>query len=205
MELVPPVAVVDDFLDRDTLDELTAWTLARETAFEPTRIGRAKLSKPGIRASNSIPNITFDPWRERIRAFVTPWLPTLATDAGVTPFDPERLEVQLVAHNDGDYYVPHIDTAVGGVGNPRNATRALSIVYYFHAEPRAFTGGALRVHSFLPSSDATRDIEPLRNRLVAFIPWARHEVLPIACPSKRFADSRFSINIWAHRTKDAPS
>ena len=52
------------------------------------------------------------------------------------------VELELVAHNDGAFYARHIDTATG---EDSNQVRVLSGVYYFHAKPKAFTGGALRL------------------------------------------------------------
>ncbi|MGB8690572.1 MAG: proline hydroxylase, partial [Microcoleus sp.] len=35
---------------------------------------------------------------------------------------------------------------------------------------------------------------------VFFLSRYMHEVLPVSCPSKAFADSRFTINGWVRRT-----
>ena len=73
----------------------------------------------------------------------------------------------------------------------------LSGVYYFNAEPKAFTGGALRLHAIGgKNGENFVDIEPVRNGLLVFPAWAPHEVLPVSCPSKRFINSRFAINCW---------
>ena len=85
--------------------------------------------------------------------------------------------------------------------------RLLSAVYYFHREPKRFTGGQLRLHRSTPDDDPSDpepirnpadqiDIEPKRNSLLVFPSWASHEVLPVDCPSSRFEDHRFAVNIW---------
>jgi len=40
-------------------------------------------------------------------------------------------------------------------------------------------------------------------RLVAFPSWLRHEVLPVHVPSGAWRDSRFAINCWLHRARQA--
>jgi len=45
------------------------------------------------------------------------------------------------------------------------------------------------------------NIEPGRNGPLMFPSWAPHEVMPVNCPSGRFADSRFAINCWVYRRK----
>ena len=115
------------------------------------------------------------------------------------PVDAPKLETQLVAHNDGAFYSRHIDTQMIG---RHDHIRVLSGVYYFHAKPKAFTGGALRLYSIGNGEGRTFvDIEPEHNSLVVFPSWAPHEVMPVSCPSKRFVDSRFAINCWIHREK----
>jgi SM-20-related protein len=104
-----------------------------------------------------------------------------------------------VAHNDGAFYKRHIDTrgtsALGSIRVP-------SGVYYFHSQPKAYTGGALRLHAIAdPQTRRFVDVEPAHDSLVVFPAWAPHEVMPISCPSKRFIDSRFAVNCWVYRNK----
>jgi Rps23 Pro-64 3,4-dihydroxylase Tpa1-like proline 4-hydroxylase len=76
-------------------------------------------------------------------------------------------------------------------------------VYYFHAQPKAFSGGVLRLHSLASGKgDGGEhvDVEPVNDTLVFFPSWYPHEVLPVTCDSSRFEDSRFAINFWVHRS-----
>jgi Rps23 Pro-64 3,4-dihydroxylase Tpa1-like proline 4-hydroxylase len=115
----------------------------------------------------------------------------------VSTFEMAGIEIQLVAHGDGAFYKPHIDTRTGPESD-LSTVRVLSGVYYFHAEPKAFSGGALRLYDFAFGAHEPRfvDIEPERNTFVAFPSWARHEVLPVSCPTRQFIDSRFAVNCW---------
>ena len=40
------------------------------------------------------------------------------------------------------------------------------------------------------------EFEPLRNSLVVFPSWVRHEVRRVSCPDCSFEDSRFAVNAW---------
>jgi Rps23 Pro-64 3,4-dihydroxylase Tpa1-like proline 4-hydroxylase len=104
------------------------------------------------------------------------------------------VELELVAHGDGAFYRRHIDTQTA---TERSHIRVLSGVYYFHRQPKRFTGGALRLYAIGDPQRFT-DIEPTHNTLVVFPAWAPHEVQPVRCPSGQFMDSRFAINCWLH-------
>jgi SM-20-related protein len=198
--------VYRNFLDAETHDALRAWALANEAKFEPTTVGGSNSDgggrhDPKIRVSLAISD--FGVIMPVLHRRLMDHVPTLIADLGVTSFTPSDLEIELVASNDGAFYKQHIDTFTGkGRGD---ADRLISAVYYFHTEPKAFSGGALRLHPMLPmdGSRACVDVEPEQNMLVAFPSWALHEVLPVSCPSKRFPDSRFSINLWVLRERVA--
>jgi Rps23 Pro-64 3,4-dihydroxylase Tpa1-like proline 4-hydroxylase len=42
-------------------------------------------------------------------------------------------------------------------------------------------------------------VTPAANRLVVFPSEEFHEAMPVRCPSKQFADSRFAVTTWLHR------
>jgi len=118
--------------------------------------------------------------------------------AGIQEKPVVRYETELVAHRDGGRFGRHIDTLTGA--NKRDddspGYRTVSCVYYFYRQPRAFTGGQLRLFTF--GSDDHVDIEPLENAFLVFPSFAAHEVRPVTCPSGVFEDSRFSVNCWLH-------
>lgn len=127
-------------------------------------------------------------------------IPHLLQNWNVKPFAITQIEVQLTAHNDGHYYKVHNDN-----GSPDAATRAISYVYYFNREPTQFSGGALRIYdmnvenSHYIQAGSYQEIQPLNNRIVFFPSHSLHEVLPVACPGRNFADSRFTLNGWIRR------
>jgi len=109
-------------------------------------------------------------------------LPDLFRKLGTTPFIPRAYGTELIAHGDGAFARRHRDTR----GGP------LIGIYYFHQEPKRFSGGVLRLYSMDRKNFA--DVEPENDSVVFFPPWFPHEVLPVSCPSKDLMDSRFAIN-----------
>jgi SM-20-related protein len=197
--LIPPHRVYRNFLDSGTREGLLAWAIENKTKFEPTKVSQGSESKHDSSQRVSVRVRHFGPVEAILRHRLLNLVPTLINDLRVTSFEPCKVTLELVAHNDGAFYKRHIDTAIG---DARKAShRALSAVYYFHTEPKAFSGGSLRLYPFGAQEAEGNfiDVQPEQNTLVAFPSWASHEVFPVSCPSKRFVDSRFAVNCWVHR------
>jgi SM-20-related protein len=200
--IMPPYVVLRDFLDEATVAGLLDHAVARQADFAPTKVGTRAVN-PATRISSGTRDL--GNFRAILKDKILGLVPKLIVDLRVTPFEPFRLETELVAHGDGAFYKQHIDTRTAH--DPETHTiRVLSGVYYFNAEPKAFSGGALRLYA-IGGDDAVDfvDIEPQRNSLLVFPSWAPHEVRPVSCPSGRFIDSRFAINCWVHREKSPPA
>lgn len=109
-----------------------------------------------------------------------------------------HIEMQITASGEGDYFRLHSDT-------DSKSTREISFVYYFHREPRRFSGGELRLYQSkrvgdqLIPADHPQTLSPRQDMLLLFPSMNDHEVLPVRVPSNAFADSRFTINGWIHR------
>jgi hypothetical protein len=133
---------------------------------------------------------------ERLKQQLQPALDKL----GHKEFPLGRIEIQVTASNDGDYFRLHQDTG------PED-TREVSFVYFFHREPRRFSGGELRIYPTrvvdgrLTPADHAHTLSPRQDTIVFFPSKNEHEVLPVRVPSKAFADSRFTVNGWIHRQK----
>jgi Rps23 Pro-64 3,4-dihydroxylase Tpa1-like proline 4-hydroxylase len=111
-------------------------------------------------------------------------------------YDLHDIELQIAAHGNGAFFRRHNDSLKGW-----NMNRVISAVYYFHRQPCAFSGGALRLYPL--TGEGHVDVEPAHNRLVVFPSFVQHEVLPVACPSGDFMDSRFAVNCWFRRAPKA--
>lgn len=129
-------------------------------------------------------------------------MPEVMPQVKMPPFTVGRIECQVTASTDGSYFRPHTDAGKGAI----DATRKLTYVYYFNREPKGFTGGELRVYDDqlvngkFSSTDTFQLVEPRNNSIVFFNAAIMHEVVPVQVPSKDFADSRFTVNGWVHRT-----
>ena len=196
--LMPPYLVLRDFLAGRIVADLLGYTLARETAFAPTQVGHdeERTTDPAIRVSLGTRDL--GPFKPILKSKILDLVPDLIAKLRTLPVDTPKLELQLVAHNEGAFYKRHIDTQTA---SERRNIRLLSGVYYFHGEPKAFSGGALRLFAIGGDGENYVDIEPAYNSLLVFPSWAAHEVTPVSCPSQRFVDSRFAINCWIYRTK----
>lgn len=190
--IIAPHAVISDFLDSGTAAALHAYALANEAIFRPTKVGRDPASNPNIRVSLGTRDL--GAFGDILAHAVRSRLPWLFIQLGMPRIENCRIELELVAHNDGAYFRRHKDTQTSP---DANAMRILSGVYYVHTLPKAFSGGAFRLHAI--GGPGYLDVEPAHNSLLAFPSWAPHEVMDVSCPARRFADSRFAVNCWVHR------
>jgi Rps23 Pro-64 3,4-dihydroxylase Tpa1-like proline 4-hydroxylase len=199
---MPPYLVLRNFLEEETAADLLEHALILEREFVSTGVGAAETRKIDETVRISVATRDLGIFRPIFKAKMLGNLPKFVAELQTTAVDAPRLETQLVAHNDGAFYKRHIDTQMV---SRRDHVRVLSGVYYFHAKPKAFAGGALRLYSIgKAEKEIFVDIEPEHNSFVVFPAWAPHEVMPVSCPSKRFSDSRFAINCWVYDKKTSP-
>lgn len=191
-----PFLVMEGFLPPDLHREVLRLTLAAEDRFQ------ASATVGGSGRSRSSRVLREEP---PIVALMTPCLrqvlPEVVRRLGLERRaeggEPPAVECQVTAHNDGDFYGLHNDS-----GAPMLRHRTISYVYYFRSRPRPFRGGELRIYDiavedgFYVAGDRHWLVEPEDNSIVFFPSHAMHEVLPVSCASKLFADSRFTVNGW---------
>lgn len=207
---LPRYAQLTDVLSADLHRMLLDWVLANEHHFRPAKVNlrSGEDLKPTVEPAKRIAGVMRNLGRveEPIRERLIELLPQLMAGTGTPGPEPRSLELELAAHGDGAHYAAHVDLPIGPgrrpLGQAEGEDRVLSAVLYFHAEPKAFSGGQLRLFRFGagPESgaalDSHVDVEPLQNSLVAFPSWVRHEVRSVACPSREFRDYRFALNCW---------
>lgn len=195
--------VLDEFLTSAELNTLRQYVLEQEMRFEISEV-----LSPGVTAG------AVDYERRRSRVLmdlgghervivdrVLTRLPRVLQKWGRDPFPISRVEAQTTASNHGDFFCCHSDNGAEAV-----ATREITFVYFFHREPKQFSGGELRIYdsrrekndNYVPTANY-RTIVPEQNQLVLFASGLSHEITPVDCPSGQFADSRFTVNGWVHR------
>jgi Rps23 Pro-64 3,4-dihydroxylase Tpa1-like proline 4-hydroxylase len=186
---------LDQFLTANELSRLLDYTFQKEAEFVSTSTSTGDVSYRKSVVLHSFPEFS-NLITQRIQAIIPDVLAKLA----MPQFPVTQVESQLTGHNDGNYYKIHNDN-----GSPDTATRELTYVYYFYREPKAFSGGELLIYdsrienNFYVQAESFHTIEPRNNSIVFFLSRYMHEVLPIQCPSRAFADSRFTINGWVRR------
>lgn len=127
-------------------------------------------------------------------------LPLILPKLNHQPFNVSQVEMQLTAHNDGCFYKIHNDS-----GSEKTYTRVITYVYYFHQQPKQFSGGELRLYETELKGGAAisnhkyKTIEPRNNSIVFFDSRCKHEVMPVHCPSRQFENGRFTLNGWLRR------
>jgi hypothetical protein len=189
-----------DFLSPAEHQRLLEVALASEGNFEESGIlGRQgeKTLDLGFRRSRTLSGPQLEElwpmFERRLRAV----LPAVRRELGVAWFPLGQIERQLTAHGGGGFFAPHVDT-----GHPDVASRRVSCVYYFHASPRRFTGGELKLYdTWVTPTGSTgagtyTTLTPVDNSVVFFPSDAFHEVCPVYPETEAFADSRFAITIW---------
>ncbi|MEB3232183.1 MAG: 2OG-Fe(II) oxygenase [Leptolyngbyaceae bacterium] len=183
------------FLDEATHDQLLDFTLDQQSAFVGSSTSTGDINYRQSSVLHHFPDFA-NLMRGEIHAAFADVIAALK----LTPFNITQVEAQLTAHNDENYYKIHNDN-----GSEDTATRVLTYVYYFYQEPKAFTGGVLRIYdsriqnNYYVQAESFQDITPINNSIVFFPSHYMHEVLAIQCPSRQFAHSRFTINGWVRR------
>ncbi|MFB2896134.1 2OG-Fe(II) oxygenase [Aerosakkonemataceae cyanobacterium BLCC-F50] len=196
-----PLVQIDNFLTEEEKLKLISYSLEKESAFVDTASRTNTSYHPDHRKSSVLyqfPEIS-EIFLRRLRKAI----PFVLSKLGMGLFPISRIEAQLTAHNDNNYFRLHKDN-----GTPETANRELTYSYYFYREPKPFYGGELLVYDrkILNScdypSESFQTIEPRNNSIVFFLSQCYHEVLPVTCVDKAFANSRFTINGWIRREEN---
>ncbi len=187
-------AQVPDVLSPDEHAALLAFVQRSEKSFVGTTTSTAR----GNSRESSV-LYQFAPFDELLRNKVRQLMPAVC-EALKIPLCNGNIEAQLTSHNDNNFYKVHNDN-----GSADTAHRVLTFVYYFHRQPKAFSGGELRVYDhkvhngYHYAADTYRTVQPSDNSIVFFASEEMHEVTMVQCESRAFLDSRFTINGWISR------
>lgn len=190
-----PYVQIDDFLSSVEADELLNYAVLKEQIFEPAEGDAHPISRQAMLLfRRHFPDVA-----EFMIRRVHERVPAVLPQLNVAPFPITRTEIQLSASQDGGYIQKHTDNHA--IANRRK----LTYVYYFHRQPKPFSGGELLLYDsqikdgYYEPAESFTTIEPRHNSLVFHHSRNVHEVLPVSCPSGQFRDSRFTIHGWLHR------
>jgi SM-20-related protein len=182
-------AVIDNFLEPALVQRLLDHVESSRDRFAATTVRQTDGTRvdPAARISLGLEDLgpCLEPVERRLRAAE----PMLRARIGMGAYQLKDIELQIAAHNDGGFFCRHSDSYKGW-----GIDRVISGAYYFHRQPCGFSGGALRLYPLTGEGHA--DIAPTHNSLVVFPSFVQHEVMPVACPSRDFMDSRFAVNCW---------
>jgi SM-20-related protein len=194
--------ILDEFLTSAELNTLRQYVLEHETQFEISEVLSPGVTGGAVDYEHRRSRVLMDlGGHERmITDRVLTCLPRVLQKWGRDPFPISRVETQSTASNHGDFFHCHSDNGAEAV-----AAREITFVYFFHREPKQFSGGELRIYdsrrendNYVPTANY-RTIVPEQNQLVLFASGLSHEITPVECPAGQFADSRFTVNGWIHK------
>jgi SM-20-related protein len=200
--LAAQCVVLDEFLAPAEVKALMQYAVDRETEFHLSEVISPGVSGGLVDYEHRRSRVLYDLGKEGAALLqqVEAGLPRILPKVGHEPFPISRVEAQITASNHGDYFRWHCDD-----GHAEVASRLITFVYFFHREPKEFSGGELRIYDsrwlnsgYAPTGNY-RTIVPQQNQLVIFPSALAHEITPLECPSGTFAGSRFTVNGWFHR------
>lgn len=193
-----PFVFMKDFLDQDFHQSLLPYAISVQNEFVPATVGEG-IYNPNHRVSLDLPGKR--DVKDRFRTQVEEILPDVVRRLNVPKFQVEQIEVKLRVYQDGHFFKAHMDSPQD---RRDSASRIVSFVYFFHKEPRPFSGGDLLlfdsdVESNRYTTSRLTRVIPENNCLIFFPSAYWHCVIPLCCPSGAFDDSRFVINGHIHR------
>lgn len=204
---MPPHGRMEHFLAERDRQALFEWAVSEQSRFKPARVfyHAGNFARTDPRTRLALKRKGAGPIEPVLRSTLFAALPEIAAMVGYNGPQPSSIEFEINAYGDGAHFAPHIDIPLGQARKPMGANpgedRVITAIYYFHSEPKVFSGGALRLYRFgadpaAEMPDLSIEFEPEQNSLLVFPSWAKHAVERVRCPTDRFADFRFAINCW---------
>lgn len=187
---------LNQFLPDDKYHEVLEFALNHAPKFQSSQ---TVTQAENYRQSSLIFSYDFPEIYEWMKVRLLKHFSRICQQLNLAYFPITQIEMQMTAHNDGNFYKIHNDS-----GSDITNTRTLTYVYYFYQEPKQFSGGELQLYDTVFSNHhpiaqtPNQLIQPENNSLVFFPSICQHEVLPVRCASQQFQHSRFTLNGWFH-------
>ena len=189
--------IFDEFLVWDELTALMEYSRQHEQDFRQSQVYNPGGGSESYRRSRVL--LDAGRFHRLMSERIIFYLPRVLRALNHPFFDVSRVESQITASNDGDYFHIHNDNT-----HANWPSREITFVYFFHREPRPFQGGELMLYDTregTPASTAAalrKRVTPEQNCIIFFQSSSLHEILRVRCLSRQFADSRFTMNGWLH-------
>jgi SM-20-related protein len=189
--------ILDEFLSYQELTALVEHAHTRRDEFRVSQVFDPGNDRPAYRRSRVL--MDAGPFHSLLTQRILFYLPRILNSLRHAPFEVNRIESQITASGDGDYFRMHNDNT-----HANWPTREITFVYFFHAEPRPFSGGELVLYG--PETESHSDsgppvhrrVVPEQNSIIFFQSSTLHEILPVHCQTAEFKVSRFTMNGWLH-------
>lgn len=193
-----PFMLVKDFLEPEFNREILQYAVEKQHSFTQSKTSTRVYHESDAEQIKSATLFDIGVLRTRMEEKITEFLPTMVAQLQISPFKPFKIETEIGAYGDGAFFGHHIDTVTH---ENAKSYRVISAIYYFHSQPKKFSGGELRLHPFPfgNGDDEPKDIIPENNSLVVFPSFAPHEVLPVKAAGLDFKDWRFAVNCMVHK------
>ena len=195
--------VLEEFLVAQDWAMVLEYTLSQEGRFLQSQVIRPGNETGGVNYDQRRSRVLYDfgDVQSMIEERVTSVFSRAVEKLGYSPFPIAKVEAQITASNDGEYFKLHNDNTHEALQH-----REITFVYYYFREPKGYRGGELRLYDTrmengtMLAANSFSTIVPQQNQLVLFPSFLMHELMLTTVPSQAFADSRFTINGWLHRS-----
>ena len=197
------------FLPPQRCSALLALALANRRRFAPAKV---IIEQDPKKTDSTHGHRDADPSRRKaqivddrvIEREVRPWFEASLRDAFSRALPRLRMrepskcwvELAMTAYLPGGFFDRHLDDG------RHPTTRMVNFVYYFHRQPKRFSGGELLLYDG-DGTGAFTLIEPRHNSIVFYPASGIHEVATVHGDSADFGDARFAIHGWLHRLRTA--
>ena len=187
-----PIFKIENFLSTEENQSILDYAISHKQYFKSSSVDTKVSNYRKSQILSKFPqNMDF---LSRMKCFI----PTVAESLWLGIADFNKIECQITAHGEGDFFKLHTDS-------DNYESRIITYVYYFHKTPKPFASGELIVYDSLlknnlEAASSFQSVEPINNSLVFFNSKCFHEVLPVRVPSGLFEDNRFTINGWIHES-----
>ena len=197
-----PFVWMTNFLTPGECDRLLALAIEDREHFNPSDAGVSPRGGDGEQSSGDpLARITLQADYRCSQSFMPRFLPKIRS---LAPDILARLRMECLSrcgieayvrgYLTGGFFAAHYDDQLD-----RHRRRKLNFVYFFHRQPRRFSGGDLLLYDTDVDAEAFSQenfsrIVPLRNSIIFFPSRCWHSVTPVQCETDDFGDGRWVVN-----------